>query len=123
METRNPFTLNRLSSLVIAPVIWAVHFLLCYLLTAIACALGFGGVRVGIGVFTLIALALLGYVALLNFRKWTQARDASRSTREATHDAGVSAFFALNSLMLCGLSAIALIWVAAPAAMLSVCAA
>lgn len=112
---RNPFTLNRLTSLVTGPLTWAVHFLLCYLLTALACALGFGGVRVGIGVFTLIALGLIGYTALTNFRKWRQTRNAP--------GADIDAFFALNTLMLCALSAVALLWVAAPAAMLPPCAA
>lgn len=114
---RNPFTRNHLLSLISAPLIWAAHFLLCYVLVSLACALGLPGVRTGIAIVTAVALALIGFAAWTNLRKWVQARHTP------TPDAPLAAFFALNALLLCGMSALALVWVAAPSAMLPLCAA
>lgn len=113
---RNPFTRNHLFSLVSAPLIWAAHFLVCYLLVSLACALDYGGMRSGIAVATAIALALIALAGWSNFRKWTTAR------RGASTDAPMDVFFSLNALMLCAMSALALVWVAFPAAMLPLCA-
>lgn len=114
---RNPFTRNHLLSLVSAPLIWAGHFLLCYLLVSLACALGMPGAKAGIAMFTLLALALIGFSAWSNYRKWKFSRHGG------TPDAPLHTFFALNAMMLCAMSAVALVWVAFPAALLPVCAA
>lgn len=113
---RNLFTLDRLTSLVAAPLIWAAHFLFCYVLVSLACAYGFGGTGIGIALATVIALALIGYTALANYRKWRRAQQAK------TPGTDIGIFFSLNSMLLCTVSAIALVWVAYPAAMLPVCA-
>lgn len=118
---RNPFTRDHLLSLVSAPLIWALHFLSCYVLVSLSCAFGFGGVGIGIGIVTLAALALIGAIGLANYRTWKQSRSVIRHT--AVPDAQVRAFFSLNAMMLCALSAVALIWVAVPAAMLPPCTA
>lgn len=114
---RNPLTRDTLLSLFSAPLIWTAHFVLCYGLVSLACAYGFPGARIGVGLLTVIALALLGAVAWFNLAKWRAVRHSKAP------DAGMQAFFALNSLMLCGLSAVALVWVALPAALLPTCAA
>lgn len=113
---RNPFNRNHLISLVSAPLIWAVHFLACYLLVSLACALDFGGMRSGIAVATIVALALIALAAWSNFRKWAASRHSG------SPDAPLDAFFSLNALMLCAMSALALAWVAFPAALLPLCA-
>jgi hypothetical protein len=112
---KNPLTRNHLLSLVGAPAIWAAHFLISYLLVSFACAFGFNGAHVGLGIATLLALALLGYAGLLNFRKWQRSRSDGKQA--------LSAFFALTAMMLCGLSALSLVWVAFPAVLLPTCAA
>lgn len=113
------FTLNRLSSMIAAPIIWALHFLFCYLAVSLACAGVFpeGAVGPAIAAATAASLALIAYITLLNYRKWRDNRGAPGE------EAAMNAFFALNSLLLCGLSAVALAWVAVPAAMLPSCAA
>jgi hypothetical protein len=95
----------------------ASEALIYYLLVSFACLFGFGGARTGITLTTLAALALIGVAAWSNWRKWSEARHLS------TPDAGLHAFFSLNALLLCGMSALALCWVAFPAALLPVCAA
>lgn len=114
---RNLLTRDTLLSLFASPLIWTAHFVLCYGLVSLACAYGFAGARIGVGLLTVIALALLGAVAGFHLAK----RRAVRHSKAP--DAGMQAFFALNSLMLCGLSAVALVWVALPAALLPTCAA
>ncbi|HZW22716.1 hypothetical protein [Noviherbaspirillum sp.] len=114
---RNPFTRNHLLSLIAAPLIWAAHFLACYLFVSIACALAVPGARTGIAAATTLALALIAVSAWSNYRKWSAVR------RSNAPDAPTHAFFALNAMMLAAMSALALSWVAFPALMLPVCAA
>lgn len=114
---RNPFTRNHPLNLVGAPVIWAAHFLACYLFVSFACALSLPGARTAIALATVLALALLAVSAWSNYRKWILVR------RSGTPDAPLHAFFALNAMMLCAMSALALSWVALPTLMLPVCAA
>lgn len=114
---RNPFTRNHPLSLVAAPVIWGTHFLASYSLVSLACALGFPGMRTGIAVLTGLALALLAFAGWSNYRKWSAVRHAG------TQDAPMEAFFALNAMLLCAMSALALSWIAFPALLLPLCAA
>src|SRR5690606_23299254 len=115
-----PMTRDNLLSLVSAPIIWSAHFLFCYVLTALACTYGWRGTDAGIALATAVALALLAWAAAANYSKWQRARRAGAV--EAAADGGLQAFFALNSMLLCGVSAVALVWVAFPAAVLPTCA-
>lgn len=116
---------NSLLSMVSAPAIWAVHFFLSYEIVSLACAGGYLGpwavdltaIRISIGAVTLAAVGLLAHIALINYQKWQRARRSGRV------GGNMSEFFALCSMRLCGLSAIALIWVAFPAFVLSPCTA
>lgn len=126
---RNPFTSDSPLSLVSAPIVWAAHFVACYVLVSLACAYGFGRVGTGIAVLTLAALGLIGYSTLANWRKWKRMQ--AREPRPSSSAPGLSSdktavdtsrFFALTSAMLGILSAVALIWVAFPAAILPPCA-
>ncbi len=118
----NPFTRDRLLSLIAAPVIWGVHFVVCYVAVSLACDRHAPAATWIIALATLGALALIGYIVLINYRKWRLARRLAADHAGTMPDAALQAFFALNSLMLCGLSAIALMWVAYPAAVLPICA-
>lgn len=113
---RNLLTRDRLTSLIAAPVIWAAHFLFCYILVSLDCAYGFPGVYLAIGAATLLALALIGWIAWANYRKWL----AARGTGQPGSDVG--RFFSLNSMLLCVVSAVSLVWVAFPAVLLPTCA-
>lgn len=118
------FKLNHLISMVAAPIIWAAHFVICYVLVSLAC--GFGWTRftvlgmdpaeLGIVIITLVSLGLLAYTGVTNFEKFRQARGNDAG------NADMSAFFSLASLLLCALSTVALVWVAFPTLMLPTCA-
>lgn len=127
---RISLTSESLLGMVTAPVIWAAHFLGCYVLVSLACAYGFTGISFGIAMLTMLALALLAGIGLANWRKLKRLRSAHCANLSAPHtsqsDHGGSdlgLFFALTSMMLCALSALALLWVAFPAAVLPTCAA
>jgi hypothetical protein len=57
------------------------------------------------------------YIGIINYGKWQQERH-----RKAAGD-GMSRFFALSSVLLCGLSAVAMLWTAFPIFILPACAA
>lgn len=114
-------TLKRLLTLIGAPVIWIVHFVVCYVVVALVCALQVSEARIiglnpaefGVAAATLIAGALIVGLALTNLRRW---RNPPGPEPE------MSRFFAVNTLLLCAISLLALIWVALPTAMLPTCA-
>lgn len=116
--------LDHLASMVAGPIIWSVHFVVCYVLVSLACALGWPEARVlgmnpaqfGIALASLVALGLLAYTAALNVEKYR------RAPTDASGNYDISAFIALNSVLLCALSAVALVWVAFPTLMLPTCA-
>lgn len=116
------FKLDHPVSMIAAPLIWAVHFVICYLLVSLACLLGWNQLRpginpadIGIAVVTLAALILLGLIAVMNYEKYRDFPGDGSSGDD------MSCFFALNSILLCGISTVALIWVAFPVMMLPTC--
>lgn len=116
-------TLDHPAVLAVAPLIWAGHFLLCYVLVSLACMLGWqrtllglDPAQIGIALATLLALALLAWLAVLCYERY---RDFLRNTSSGDEP---SSFITLNTVLLCGISSVALIWVAFPALMLPVCA-
>lgn len=119
---RQSLTLQRLITLIGAPAIWMAHFLICYVLVSLVCALQLTDTRVlgmnlaqfGIAVATLLALLIMGGMAAVQYRKWRYPTGS---------DPDLTRFFAANTLLLCGLSALALVWVAFPSAVLPACAA
>jgi hypothetical protein len=121
---QNLLNRNSLLSLISAPVIWGIHFLAVYLTVSLACAaaytqpllFGLDIVEWGVALLTLIALASLLYIAVINHAKWRCAVD-----REAP-GAEINRFFSLCSVLLCVVSAVAVIWVTFPAFMLPSCA-
>lgn len=111
-------TLWRLLTLVAAPLIWFVHFVVCYAIVALVCAsplrqeriLGLHGAQFGIAVATLMAGALILLVAVIQWRRWRPGPDAQ-----------ISRFLAVNTLLLCAISLVAMLWVAFPTLILPPC--
>ena len=109
-----------------APIIWALHFLFCYIYAAIYCekagrSAALGDVRIAVAVATLIALAGIG----LSTRHLWRVRGRSltdddfefeHNTPEERHR-----FLSHVALMLCVLSAVAVLYVAIPMLYLSSC--
>ena len=121
------FKQDHLVVMIAAPIVWAVHFLLLYLLVSLAC--GFGWTRAdrfGLGpaewgavVATAVALTLIGYVAAVNVAKYRRARAVS--DRSGAPGESVSGFIALTAVLLCMLSAVAVVWAAMPVLLLPTC--
>ncbi|MEX3314957.1 hypothetical protein [Sulfitobacter sp. PS-8MA] len=106
------------------PLIWALHFLACYGATALVCAKAAEAVpllRLGIGLGTLLALALIFWLGLQAWRQWDLRRD-----REWENDAGTSEdrhqFLGHAAFLLAGISFIGVLYVALPALLIESCA-
>ena len=113
--------------LVVSPAIWSAHFLASYLTAALWCAkLGdssasFGGARLAIGIYTLLALLGIATVAWIGFRR----HDARPVPHEVPHDADTEedrhGFLGFATLLLSALSAVATIFVALVAVFIGSC--
>ncbi|WP_287062120.1 hypothetical protein [Mesorhizobium sp.] len=120
-----PKQIETLWTLFTAPVVWAAHFLVCYIGAAIYCAkpelvgLSFSAVRAGIAAATVIALSLIALSAWLAWRQWGFGTDDpphDDPTRRAR-----TLFQGFATLLLSGLSFIAVIFTAMPALFLTEC--
>lgn len=66
---------ERIWFMFIPPFVWALHLLACYLTAAIWCAkysgsaASFNTVRIAIGVYTLLAITVIGYSGWAGFRR------------------------------------------------------
>jgi hypothetical protein len=120
-----PTPLETLWTLFTAPIIWAVHFLACYVGAAVYCAkqeqlpFGFEAVRAGIGGATILALALISLSAWLAWRQWGFGSDDPPHDQPTRLDRTLFQGFA--TLLLAGLSFIGVIYVALPALFISEC--
>lgn len=106
-----------------APIIWAGHFLLCYVTAAIWCAKVGGGaeafwaVRAAIAGYTVATLAGIGLFWLAGFRR---IRFRPRPQNRAT-GADRSRFVGFVTVLLSGLSFLATLYVAMPALFIGDC--
>jgi hypothetical protein len=127
------FERDSLFSLIAGPLVWTVHFLTLYILTAIACAHGFFhqeflGVRVvplvG-GAVTLVAVALILDGGVLAYRRWRGMPSGGRPAPLPPHDANDVAsrrrFMAYAGLLLSGLALIATVWETLPILFFATC--
>jgi hypothetical protein len=127
------FERDSLFSLIAGPLVWTVHFLTLYILTAIACAHGFFheeilGVRVvplvG-GAVTVAAVALILDGGLLAYRRWRGMPSDGGPAPLPPHDANDVAsrrrFMAYAGLLLSGLALIATVWETLPILFFATC--
>jgi hypothetical protein len=120
-----PKEIETLWTLFTGPVVWAAHFLTCYVVAAVYCAKSdmisgsFGTIRIGIAGVTLIALMLIAVSAWLAWRQW------GFGTSDPPHDdptrADRTLFQGFATLLLSGLSFVAVIYVALPALFVTEC--
>jgi hypothetical protein len=114
--SRLPESGESLWMLTIAPSIWAVHLLACYISAAVWCAKlvdpggSLGGIRTAIGWYTVIALAVIGLVG------WDGFRRHRHGTETTTHDLDSPGdrhrFLGFATVLLSGLSALAVLYAA-----------
>ena len=120
-----PNEIDSLWTLFTAPLVWAVHFLLCYVCVAIYCAkrdafaFGFDVVRAGIVGVTVVALLLIAASALLAWRQWGFGTWVPPHDDPTRHDR--LRFQGYATLLLSGLSFVAVIYVALPALFVAEC--
>jgi Kef-type K+ transport system membrane component KefB len=120
-----PKEIETLWTLFTAPVVWAAHFLVCYIGAAVYCAkpelvgLSFSAVRAGIAAATVIALSLIALSAWLAWRQWGFGTDDPPHDDPTRRDRSLFQGFA--TLLLSGLSFIAVIFTAMPALFLTEC--
>lgn len=117
--------IETLWTLFTAPVIWALHFLLCYVTAAVFCAkqvepeVGIETIRIAIAAGTLVALALIVLSGFLAWRQWGFGLD------DPPHDDPTPAdrrhFQGFATLLLSGLSFVAVIFDALPVLFIAEC--
>jgi hypothetical protein len=111
--------------LAVSPTIWAAHFLLCYVTAAVWCAkqptalASLGGVRTAIGVYTVLSLAAIAAVG------WSGYRAHRFGSAELPHDEDSPQdrhrFMGFATLLLSGLSALAVVYTALVAVFIETC--
>lgn len=103
--------------------VWAAHFVLCYVIAAIRCSLDAGGlaaVRLAVGVLTLLALAAVAALARHSVREYGGAFPPRRATWSAAAE-DRARFLGNVALLLSALSALAIVFTAVPALVFTSC--
>lgn len=113
-----PKQVESLWTLFTGPVVWAAHFLVCYAGAAVYCAkrdqigLGFGVIQGGIAAATVLALIMIALSAWLAWRQWGFGAQDPPHDNPTAHDRTLFQGFA--TLLLSGLSFVAVLYVALP---------
>lgn len=125
--TTGPVPRDRsLRDMIVAPTIWGAHFLLCYVGAAVYCAKAatpaadLAAVRLWIALVTLIALGGIAASAMRAFRHG-HFRVAETTPHDADTITDRRRFLAYATLLLSGLSFVATVFVALPAAFMTTC--
>lgn len=111
--------------LISGPVVWVAHFLLRYLTAAIWCAKAgraadLGVIRIWIAAVTIAALAAIALTIVQALRKWGfPAEPRPPHDRDTPEDR--RRFLGYATLLLGGLSFVAVIYVALPALFIGTC--
>jgi hypothetical protein len=111
--------------LVLAPTLWALHFLVSYVTAAVYCAKTADTtfllpVRIAVAVYTLVALTGIVAVGLRGYRRHRHVGEG-----RLPHDRDVVAdqlgLIGFSTLLLAGLSAVATVYTALPAVFIESC--
>lgn len=112
-------------TLIVSPTIWAVHFLLCYITAAIWC----GKLAERSAPLTPVEAAIVGYtvvaLAIIGVTGWFGYRDHTRGGGQRPHDDDTpmdrTRFLGFSTLLLSGLSALAVVYAALTVVFLETC--
>jgi hypothetical protein len=108
-----------------SPVIWAAHFMLCYITAAIWCekVAGPGGslstARVAIVIYTAIALVVIGIIGWIGYRRHSYGHADLPHDDDTPEDR--HRFLGYATLLLSELSAVAVIYAALAAVFIGSC--
>ena len=111
--------------LTVAPGIWSLHFLACYITAAIYCAkaespgAALDGVRVAIGAFTVVALIGIGVTGWIGWGRHTFGSGELPHDMDTPEDR--HRFLGFATVLLAALSAVATIFVALVAVFVETC--
>ena len=119
-----PKEIESLWTLFTAPTIWALHFLACYITAAIHCAktdaaASFETMRLTLGVVTVAALAGIALSAYLAWRQWGFGSGGPPHDEPTRKDRLLFQGFA--TLLLSGLSFVAVLFGAVPLVFIEAC--
>lgn len=114
---------ERLWLVALSPTIWSVHFLISYITAAVWCAKApagsFTSVRVAIVIYTVAALAGIGWTGWRGYQR--HAFGTSTSRHDFDSPSGRHAFLGFAVATLSMLSALATIYVALPVVFIGSC--
>jgi hypothetical protein len=108
-----------------SPLIWAAHFLLCYITASIWCAKvvgpggSLGGVRMAIAVYTVLALAAIGIIGWIAYRRHSYGHADLPHDDDTPEDR--HRFLGFATLLLSALSAVATVYAALVAVFIGSC--
>jgi hypothetical protein len=111
--------------LVAPPAIWAAHLLLSYCTAAIYCEKvaehdgSLGPVRIAIAIYTAVGLAGIGYFGIHGYRRHRYGDSTLPHDFDSPEDR--HRFLGFATLLLSGLSAVAVLWQALPAVFTGSC--
>lgn len=111
--------------LIAAPIVWAVHFLLCYVLAAVYCEKAGAGfadllpVRLAVAGLTVLALALVAATGWQAWRHW--GFGANRPPHDAATVADRQRFLGYAALLVSALSFVSILFTALPALFITDC--
>lgn len=118
-------TTDSLVTMIAAPTVWALHFLLCYILVAVACApnedlfKSITGARIAIAVATVAGLAFCFFAGLRAWREWKAAGGEPPHDKPTEHDRERQ--MELASVLLSALSFLAIVFTALPVLLVADC--
>jgi hypothetical protein len=125
MKSVIPREVESLWTLFTAPTVWAIHFVVCYAAVAIYCAKAasisfeFATMRLILAGFTVVALGVIVLSAYLAWRQW------GFGSGDPPHDEATrqdrSLFQGFATLLLSGLSFVAVVYVAIPLIFIAEC--
>ena len=113
-----PKEIETLWTLFTAPIVWALHFVICYASFAVICAKGdaawfdIGTLRLALAGITMLALAMIVASAWLAWRQWGFGIEDPPHDRPT--DKARTLFQGFATLLLSGLSFVAVIYGALP---------
>ena len=111
--------------LTIAPTIWAVHLLVCYVTAAIWCAKfagadgALGGIRSAVMWYSAVALAGIAIMGFEGFRRHRHGTEATTHDLDSAEDR--HRFVGFATLLLSGLSAVGVVYAALAATYFDTC--
>lgn len=118
-------TRDSLWTLIAPPTVWAVHFLLCYLPAAVACARAgedfapIAGVRLTVAAATVVALTIIAATGARAWREWRAG--GGRTPHDRDTAAERERFLEFSTVLLAAMSFVGVVFVALPALVLVDC--